>query len=751
MSEVGSAAWQSPRSSSLNREGVLEEPPPTPEPMGELPAPGPASVARQTGIRLEGHVEKQGEWMGAFKQRYVKLTDSGIFSHYTDENDDKARAQVSLKDSTVVAVNSGSPGFFGFVVRFPGNKSMSLRVTSQEDRSEWMEAIADGAKAANEQAAKQAAEKAAAARAKAEAESPTKPAASVTIVEPPAAASGIGGLIQQAASSGREKSASNEKALTSRSERLMTTEIEKSLNAELEEVRSQVSDCQARVAESQATLQKRVDELQVIQAEKKTKSGALAAKTDALLAASGQLSSYEESLTALTSSASAVSSTAASAQQSARGVAARLLAEKQETEERLKQRSAALAELEEKAAAADAEALAELTAAEEAHLSAKRESSATSTLRKLQTSQLLLLKKEKEAAEHEQSLAAKVLEGKKKLFSAAEADQSSLQQTLAAAEGELTKLSEREAALKKEDAAAMAAMRDSLGQLAEAERSARRLAEMQSDYIRAEGPTSVRSVLEGEEDTLAAELAKAEEAVRELSASQIQVKASAESAHEERLAQLRQLRAEQVAAQAVFERKSAHAEQQLRSARDLKAEVLKWSHQEAEATECVRIMAAEVEAQTKREEELSASLAATEATVKEKGELATSLRAKHEVAEGARKLEIESERKVVTQQQNYFKQLEDSVEEDASSEGPKKGQQVVSELLAAAAATVTARKARLETAQSETKSELETVEERLRSQEAGAQAEVSACTEMVETQKRELLQLQQHENAFMSS
>jgi hypothetical protein len=43
------------------------------------------------------------------------------------------------------------------------------------------------------------------------------------------------------------------------------------------------------------------------------------------------------------------------------------------------------------------------------------------------------------------------------------------------------------------------------------------------------------------------------------------------------------------------------------------------------------------------------------------------------------------------------------------------------------------------------------VEERLRSQEAGAQAEVSACTEMVETQKRELLQLQQHENAFMSS
>ena len=171
-----------------------------------------------------------------------------------------------------------------------------------------------------------------------------------------------------------------------------------------------------------------------------------------------------------------------------------------------------------------------------------------------------------------------MLEGKEKLLGAAEAEQEALQQSLAAADRATNELAAREAVLQKADAKAAQAARLAAEQQAAAEGEARRLSEMMADYLRTEEGSAVRGVLEGGEDTLAAELAKAEEAVRELSAAQIEGKSNEEARRDERQAELRQLRAEQVAAQAVQERKAAHAEQQMRSARDLKAEANKWSH-----------------------------------------------------------------------------------------------------------------------------------------------------------------------------
>lgn len=76
---------------------------------------------------------------------------------------------------------------------------------------------------------------------------------------------------------------------------------------------------------------------------------------------------------------------------------------------------------------------------------------------------------------------------------------------------------------------------------------------------------------------------------------------------------------------------------------------------------------------------------------------------------------------------------------------------MVAELIATASGTAASRRARLEAARGGAQAELEEVEQRLRSQEGAATAEVSAASEMVEAQQKELLQLQAHEKAFRMS
>ena len=185
------------------------------------------------------------------------------------------------------------------------------------------------------------------------------------------------------------------------------------------------------------------------------------------------------------------------------------------------------------------------------------------------------------------------------------------------------------------------------------------------------------------------------------------------------------------------------------TARELEAEALKWSHAAAEHAECVRVLSAEVEAQTKRESELQAALRAAEAKVQEKGAAAVRLGGELDEAENARKLEIDSERRVLTQQQAYLQQLQASVVDDSALS--KEGTALVAELISKARSTAAARRSRLETARGGAVAELEEVEQRLRSQEGAANAEVSAASEMAEAQQKELLQLQAHEKAFRMS
>ena len=75
---------------------------------------------------------------------------------------------------------------------------------------------------------------------------------------------------------------------------------------------------------------------------------------------------------------------------------------------------------------------------------------------------------------------------------------------------------------------------------------------------------------------------------------QVALEAAEVSRHDASAAELRQLRAEQVAAAAIHERKAAHAAQQEKAREELEGEARKWAQTAAEQEQTMRTLASEV-------------------------------------------------------------------------------------------------------------------------------------------------------------
>eukprot|EP00308_Calcidiscus_leptoporus_P011805 CAMPEP_0119352946 /NCGR_PEP_ID=MMETSP1334-20130426/2155_1 /TAXON_ID=127549 /ORGANISM="Calcidiscus leptoporus, Strain RCC1130" /LENGTH=706 /DNA_ID=CAMNT_0007366101 /DNA_START=93 /DNA_END=2213 /DNA_ORIENTATION=- len=684
---------------------------------------------------FEGELEKQGNWMGSWNSRYIKLYPSGVLANLASR-DDAPRAIFQLAGAKVAAMGGESTdaSTFAFVVRLEGGKTIFLRTSSAQAREQWVQHI--GSTAANATAAAEAK--------KIEAEKIK--AAEVAVAE----AAKAGQAERKSSASGSRRSRSERLSVdefsadhtmmdTPRTKAVTQAAMEKALGEELASVRSQIEAARANLEDKEHSLAQQTEALVAMRAEKETRASNLAVKLEAVGGQVATLAQFEGELNALRSEMDR--QPVVTTREAANHVQQRLLVEQAESVERVQNVKSKILALEKAAKVAESNGVLAREQALAAREAAESALAAVEARLEVNQEQKAPLQRELKKAEKERDLVAKKLAGKEKLAAVANEQAAALKAKLQASDSEAATLMEREQALSRGDTAAAAAAEASSGSLVAGAVFGAKLAAIQSRYLASMG--------EKGDSVLSAEVAQAtalEATLRKDAANAARTEAQRK---DERQAELRQLRAKIQAVKAVRERKAAHAALQLKEARGLNPEQLacemrSWS-------ERTRVLAADLQDHEAREAQLRQAVAAAKAGLQQKQAAVAALEQELAQASAARSNEMAAEQRVLGQQMAHVAHVQMAVDGHSMAVGEEDVLTQVEGLAASTAAGYGERRSDLEKEQRALELELEELEERHRTDEALANSELASLRADFGHYRAVVSQLEAHERMFMGS